>query len=62
MTFSKYMSSKIKEFLLLVSRPKDIKKVLIEGNGRENKKIGANPYYSPLTILIHKYILFTKKT
>jgi hypothetical protein len=38
----------IKEFLLFFLRPKDIKKVLMEGTGRENKKIGANPYYSPL--------------
>jgi hypothetical protein len=38
---------KIKEFLLFFLRPKDIKKVL-RGNGRENKKMCANPYYSPL--------------
>jgi hypothetical protein len=32
---------------LLFLREKDLKKVLMEGNGRENLKNGANPYYSP---------------
>jgi hypothetical protein len=47
--FKKYVQDK--RIFALFLRPKDIKKVLMEGNERENKKIGANPYYSPLRII-----------
>jgi hypothetical protein len=44
--FKKYVQDQI--IFAPFLRPKYIKKVLMDRNGRENKKIGANPYYSPL--------------
>jgi hypothetical protein len=44
--FKKYFQDQ--RIFALFLRPKDIKKLLMEGYGRENKKNGGNPYYSPL--------------
>jgi hypothetical protein len=44
--FKKYVRDK--RIFALFLRTKDIKKVLMKGKWRENKKICATPYYSPL--------------
>jgi hypothetical protein len=49
--FKKYVQHK--RIFALFLRPKVVKKVLMEANGRENKNIRANPYYSPLALNIH---------
>jgi hypothetical protein len=55
--FKKYVQDK--RIFALFLRQKDIKKVLMEGNGRENKKFCANPYYSPLSLSVRKFNIDT---